>query len=246
MIVLDGVRAEYVDGNSLKQVKRYPGNKYRSFYSLGEAQEWIKPPSLLQNPSHLIQTALIAPITAPDLVDSPITTATNKPSSSQAGTSPTPITGEPEIILSPEQIHVLNLVKSGKNVFFTGSAGRFRSDARGKYSLTSNVAGTGKSVLLRQIIGWARRGEDTDAAVTASTGMAAVNISGVTLHSWAGIGLGNGKLEEYVKSIVNGSRHWKKVRERWRDVKTLIIDESNLVFYYGSDSRANEMGEQYL
>jgi ATP-dependent DNA helicase PIF1 len=111
----------------------------------------------------------------------------------------------------------------------------------------SRVAGTGKSVLLRQIISWARRRRDTDAtataptdvavpaspdvAVTASTGMAAVNIGGVTLHSWAGIGLGNGDAKEYVKTIIFGPGYWKKVRERWREVKTLIIDESNVRFF---------------
>ena len=67
-------------------------------------------------------------------------------------------------------------------------------------------------------------------AVTASTGMAAVNIGGVTLHSWAGIGFGNGDLNGYVDSIKFGSGHWNKVYDRWKDVKTLIIDESNVRF----------------
>lgn len=65
-------------------------------------------------------------------------------------------------------------------------------------------------------------------AVTASTGMAAVNVGGVTLHSWAGIGLGNGELKAYVESIKFGSGYWIKVRERWESVETLIIDESNV------------------
>jgi len=100
----------------------------------------------------------------------------------------------------------------------------------------SHVVGTGKSVLLREIIRWARRHHRTDVdedqknsvAVTASTGMAAVNIGGVTLHSWAGIGFGNGNLREYVRSIEFGSGHWRKVRDRWRDVEILIIDESDV------------------
>lgn len=60
--------------------------------------------------------------------------------------------------------------------------------------------------------------------------MAAVNIGGVTLHSWAGIGFGNGDLEGYVKTIKYGSGYWNKVRERWNRVKTLIIDESAVLF----------------
>jgi ATP-dependent DNA helicase PIF1 len=83
-------------------------------------------------------------------------------------------------------------------------------------------------VLLRQIISWARK---RDVAVTASTGMAAVNIGGVTLHSWAGIGLGNGDVKEYVKAIRYGPGYWAKVRERWVQAKTLVIDESNVRFF---------------
>ena len=125
-------------------------------------------------------------------------------------------------------------------MFFTGSAGRFH-DSTG-FFLISHVAGTGKSVLLRQIIGWARgrRMDDTDVAVTASTGMAAVNIGGVTLHSWAGIGLGQGDLKRYVEAVKFGPGHWKKIRERWTDVKTLIIDESN-VGSRGSDASADKV-----
>jgi ATP-dependent DNA helicase PIF1 len=53
--------------------------------------------------------------------------------------------------------------------------------------------GTGKSVLLREIIRelrrkWAIRPEAV--AVTAATGIAACHIGGTTLHSWAGIGIG--------------------------------------------------------
>lgn len=33
-----------------KKVQRYPGNKYKSFYSLAEAQEWINPPDPSASP----------------------------------------------------------------------------------------------------------------------------------------------------------------------------------------------------
>lgn len=100
-------------------------------------------------------------------------------------------------------------------------------------------------MLLRQIIGWARGRRDTDVAVTASTGMAAVNIGGVTLHSWAGIGLGNGDVKQYVDSITFGSGHWSKVRDRWRDAETLIIDESNVCGFDGSSIPADNMDSIY-
>lgn len=41
-----------------------------------------------------------------------------------------PMTVEPEVSLSLEQTLVLGMVKSGGNVFFTGSAGRFRENPR--------------------------------------------------------------------------------------------------------------------
>lgn len=74
--------------------------------------------------------------------------------------------------LSGEQRKVLDVVvKQGKSVFFTGPAG------------------TGKSVLMRAIIKdlkekFARDPERV--AVTASTGLAACNIGGMTLHSFSG------------------------------------------------------------
>jgi len=77
-----------------------------------------------------------------------------------------------QVFLSSEQRHILDLVKQGRSVFFTGPAG------------------TGKSVLMREIIAELKRkhARKADAvAVTASTGLAACNIGGMTLHSFSGI-----------------------------------------------------------
>ncbi|TBU47338.1 hypothetical protein BD309DRAFT_502569 [Dichomitus squalens] len=151
-----------------------------------------------------------------------------------------------DIQLSPEQRYVLAKVQRGESVFFTGSAG------------------TGKSVLLREIIN-ARGGRASlQLAITASTGIASVNIGGCTLHSWAGIGLGKEdqlalvariygiaqkayKEEEKRKNELRKQKaqgiwltkeDWdflnkdmdesRKTRalDRWKEVETLIIDES--------------------
>jgi len=113
--------------------------------------------------------------------------------------------------LSKEQRHVLRLVvDDGKSVFFTGSAG------------------TGKSVLLREIIAVLRRKHqrETDrVAITASTGLAACNIGGVTLHSFSGIGLGKETVDELIKKIKKN----QKARHRWMRTKVLIIDEVSMV-----------------
>ncbi|OJD34332.1 mitochondrial dna helicase [Diplodia corticola] len=115
------------------------------------------------------------------------------------------------VFLSEEQTHVLNLVvNEGKSVFFTGSAG------------------TGKSVLLREIIAALKKKyirESERVAVTASTGLAACNIGGVTLHSFSGIGLGNAPVEELVKKIKRNQKH----KHRWMRVKVLIVDEVSMI-----------------
>ncbi|KAF4551146.1 ATP-dependent DNA helicase PIF1-like protein [Elsinoe fawcettii] len=115
------------------------------------------------------------------------------------------------VFLSEEQQHVLDLVvESKKSVFFTGSAG------------------TGKSVLLREIIATLRKKhirEPDRVAVTASTGLAACNIGGVTLHSFAGIGLGKEEIPELVKKI----RRNQKAKHRWMRTKILVVDEVSML-----------------
>ncbi|GBB85025.1 hypothetical protein RclHR1_01160019 [Rhizophagus clarus] len=111
--------------------------------------------------------------------------------------------------LSEEQQRIFNLVVLDRdNIFFTGSAG------------------TGKSFLLQRIITSlkARYGSET-VAVTATTGIAAVNISGTTLHSFAGVGLGRGTAAELIKSVQKSVA----ARNRWKSIDTLIIDEISML-----------------
>jgi ATP-dependent DNA helicase PIF1 len=61
--------------------------------------------------------------------------------------------------------------------------------------------------------------------VTASTGIAAVNISGTTLHSFSGIGLGKDSQEKLAKDISDN----KMKREKWQNAKVLIIDEISMI-----------------
>ncbi|EWC48606.1 hypothetical protein DRE_01828 [Drechslerella stenobrocha 248] len=112
--------------------------------------------------------------------------------------------------MSEEQSHVLDMVvNEGKSMFFTGSAG------------------TGKSVLLREIITALRmKHKNFDSvAITASTGLAACNVGGVTLHSFSGIGLGRDAVDQLVKKI----RRVPKSKQRWLRTKVLIIDEISMV-----------------
>lgn len=75
--------------------------------------------------------------------------------------------------LSPEQLAAAQRALRGNNVFITGAAG------------------TGKSHVLRYIVQELRRQYGTDSVFpVAPTGIAAINIGGTTVHSFAGIGLG--------------------------------------------------------
>ena len=59
-------------------------------------------------------------------------------------------------------------------------------------------------------------------SVTASTGIAACNIGGTTLHSFSGVGLGTAPKERLFQFVCSN----KKTISRWKQTKVLVIDES--------------------
>lgn len=131
-----------------------------------------------------------------------------------------------KVMLSSEQQKILTMVvDEGKNIFFTGSAGQLVPLVV-RFPLIALI-GTGKSVLLREIIASMKnKYRRPDAvAITASTGMAACNIGGTTIHSFAGIGLGL----EPVPELVNKIRKNRKAVARWQKAQCLIIDEVSMV-----------------
>ncbi|EIE23591.1 hypothetical protein COCSUDRAFT_63118 [Coccomyxa subellipsoidea C-169] len=81
---------------------------------------------------------------------------------------------EPLPPLSPEQQRVVDLVLSGKSVFFTG------------------CAGTGKSLVIKHML---RALPAATTYLTASTGLAASALGGTTLNAFAGIGRAEGGLQ---------------------------------------------------
>lgn len=113
------------------------------------------------------------------------------------------------VFLSAEQRGVIDMLKSGKSVFFTGSAG------------------TGKSVLLRSAIQELKQlyQQPDNVAVTASTGLAACNIGGSTLHSFSGVGIGAMTGDQMLKRV----KKKKKNVLRWQKTKVLVIDEISMV-----------------
>lgn len=99
---------------------------------------------------------------------------------------------------------ILNEIRARHNVCITGAAG------------------TGKSFLLKMI-----KDHFPNIHVTASTGVAAVNVGGVTIHSWAGIGKGALPASEIVKFIYSGPG--TKIRRQIRKAKILAIDEISMI-----------------
>ena len=115
------------------------------------------------------------------------------------------IVAPPEVKLLPKQQWVVDAVRSGRNVFFSG------------------MAGTGKSYLLEYLIKYVLPLEGTH--VTSSTGLSALNVGGITIHSFSGIRNGEGTKEKLAK-MVNDN---KGQRKRWQEARTLIIDEISMI-----------------
>ena len=110
--------------------------------------------------------------------------------------------------LTAEQKKVIALALDGVSLFFTGSAG------------------TGKSFVLRVMVEELQLKHGYSSVfVTASTGMAGCNIQGVTLHSFAGLGLARGTKEDLAEQI----KKKKHVIQRWNRANVLIIDEISMI-----------------
>eukprot|EP00698_Gefionella_okellyi_P010198 TRINITY_DN2633_c0_g1_i1.p1 TRINITY_DN2633_c0_g1~~TRINITY_DN2633_c0_g1_i1.p1 ORF type:complete len:371 (-),score=87.99 TRINITY_DN2633_c0_g1_i1:1466-2578(-) len=110
----------------------------------------------------------------------------------------------PVVELSAEQQYCIQLVLAGFNLFLTG------------------CAGSGKSFLLHHLV---KILPADSTFVTALTGVAAVQLGGVTLHSFAGIQLGNKPLDVMIAMAKSS----KQARSNWERCRTLIIDEVSML-----------------
>lgn len=105
------------------------------------------------------------------------------------------------------QAEALALLKEGKqNIFLTGQPGAGKSFVTNKY--IDWLIDNGKSF-----------------AVTASTGIAAINISGKTLHSFSGLRSDEPLTEADVYDILNN----RYTQKRYKETDVLIIDEISMV-----------------
>lgn len=110
------------------------------------------------------------------------------------------------------QKQALDILKMGKNVFVTGPAG------------------SGKTHLINQYIAYLKQ-NSIDIGVTASTGIAATHMGGVTIHSWTGMGIKSHMSEADLDSLEEKQYLWK----RFEKVKVLIIDEISMLHHFRLD-----------
>lgn len=104
------------------------------------------------------------------------------------------------------QAQAFSVMKTGAHVFLTGEPGSGKTHTANEYVAYLRSCGI-------------------QTAVTASTGIAATHIGGMTIHSWSGIGVKT-KLE---KRDLDGIAKTRYVSARVRKAKTLIIEEISML-----------------
>ncbi len=110
------------------------------------------------------------------------------------------------------QAQALKALKLGLNIFLTGAAG------------------SGKTFVLNKYIDFLKK-KNIGVAITASTGIAATHMNGITIHAWSGMGVKEELNDNDLTKIGRNSR----VRNRMRSVKVLIIDEVSMLHAYQLD-----------
>lgn len=104
------------------------------------------------------------------------------------------------------QDQALAILKSGANVFLTGEPG------------------AGKTHTINRYVAYLRS-HGIEPALTASTGIAATHISGMTIHSWSGIGIAAALSPWDLDRITSNERLYKRITK----TKVLIIDEVSML-----------------
>ncbi|MEN9920741.1 MAG: hypothetical protein RL538_634 [Candidatus Parcubacteria bacterium] len=116
------------------------------------------------------------------------------------------------------QERALEILKTGANVFLTGEPG------------------AGKTYVINQYIAWLEAA-GLKVAVTASTGIAATHIGGMTIHAWSSLGVRD-QLSAYDLDYIASN---EKVVKRAKAAQVLIIDEISML-----DGKVVDMVDQIL
>lgn len=109
-----------------------------------------------------------------------------------------------KLSLTEKQKIALDIMINGKNIFLTGPAG------------------TGKTTILtmfKQLM------SKKNIAITSMTGVSAILLGGTTMHSFFGIGLGTGTVDDLITKILKNP----KAKGKWMYTDTVIIDEISML-----------------
>lgn len=104
------------------------------------------------------------------------------------------------------QGEALDILKLGYNVYLTGPAG------------------SGKTFLLDKYIEYLKQ-NNRGVGITASTGIAATHINGITIHSWSGMGIKSNFSKEDLRKLIKRSY----LKKRFKNTGVLIIDEISML-----------------
>ncbi|MEQ9103179.1 MAG: PIF1 family DEAD/DEAH box helicase [Rhodothermales bacterium] len=104
------------------------------------------------------------------------------------------------------QREALDILKTGVNVFLTGEPG------------------SGKTHTIGQYIDWLKQHRKI-AGITASTGIAATHLGGLTIHSWSGVGIKDRLTPRDLKAIKEN----KRLTDRAKKTHVLVIDEVSML-----------------
>ncbi len=104
------------------------------------------------------------------------------------------------------QSDALKILKAGRNVYLTGAAG------------------AGKTYVINQYIEYLKD-HKINPSITASTGIAATHIGGMTIHSWSGIGI----KDDLTDWDIDGMEQKQYLVKRITNASVLIIDEVSML-----------------
>ncbi|PKL72388.1 helicase [Candidatus Kuenenbacteria bacterium HGW-Kuenenbacteria-1] len=110
------------------------------------------------------------------------------------------------------QEEAFDILKLGHNVFLTGPAG------------------SGKTFLLNKYINYLKKNHKA-VAITASTGIAATHMGGITIHSWSGMGIKENLTTKDLQMLLKKPY----LKKRFKNVGVLIIDEISMLHSYQFD-----------
>jgi hypothetical protein len=104
------------------------------------------------------------------------------------------------------QEQALTILKTGANVFLTGEPG------------------SGKTHTINRYVAWLRE-RGIEPAITASTGIAATHVGGMTIHAWSGVGVKRDLSDWDLEALLEREPLVRRVRA----ARVLIIDEVSML-----------------